>query len=91
MPSGGETFPRIRLNRFESSPDSSLLTFILKGLIQIILTCRKGTGLVEYAVMIAFVAIVLIVIVGSFGDKIDNTFSSIKVPCRNARLGKRAS
>jgi pilus assembly protein Flp/PilA len=38
---------------------------------------EKGQGLVEYAIIIVFVAIVLIVIVGLFGVKVGNTFSSI--------------
>jgi len=38
---------------------------------------RKGQGLVEYAIIIAFVAIVVIVVVGLFGTKLGNTFSTI--------------
>lgn len=38
---------------------------------------EKGQGLVEYAIIIAFVAIVVIVAIGFFGEKIGNTFSSI--------------
>ena len=40
-------------------------------------TFERGQGLVEYAVIIAFVAIVVIVIVGLFGENVGNTFSSI--------------
>jgi len=38
---------------------------------------EKGQGLVEYAIIIAFVAIVVIAIVGLFGEKVGTTFSSI--------------
>jgi len=38
---------------------------------------EKGQGLVEYAIIIAFVAIVVIVVVGFFGEKVGNTFSTI--------------
>lgn len=38
---------------------------------------EKGQGLVEYAIIIAFVAIVVIVIVRLVGPKVGNTFSSI--------------
>jgi len=38
---------------------------------------EKGQGLVEYAIIIVFVAIVVIVIVGLFGEKIGGTFSTV--------------
>jgi pilus assembly protein Flp/PilA len=38
---------------------------------------EKGQGLVEYAIIIAFVAIVVIAIVRLFGPNIGNTFSKI--------------
>ena len=38
---------------------------------------EKGQGLVEYAIIIAFVGIVVIVAVGFFGEKVGNTFSLI--------------
>ena len=38
---------------------------------------EKGQGLVEYAIIIVFVAIVVIVIVGLFGEKVGGTFSTI--------------
>ena len=38
---------------------------------------EKGQGLVEYAIIIAFVAIVVIAVVRLFGPKIGNTFSLI--------------
>ena len=38
---------------------------------------EKGQGLVEYAIIIAFVAIIVIAIVRLFGPHIGNTFSTI--------------
>lgn len=38
---------------------------------------ERGQGLVEYAIIIAFVAIVVIIAVGLFGTKVGNTFSTI--------------
>jgi pilus assembly protein Flp/PilA len=38
---------------------------------------EKGQGLVEYAIILVLVAILVIVIVGLFGDKTGDTFSSI--------------
>ena len=38
---------------------------------------EKGQGLVEYAIIIAFVAIVVIVAIGLFGEQVGNTFSLI--------------
>jgi pilus assembly protein Flp/PilA len=38
---------------------------------------EKGQGLVEYAIILAFVAIVVIVVMRLLGPTIGNTFSSI--------------
>lgn len=38
---------------------------------------EKGQGLVEYAIMIAFVALVVIAIMRLMGPKVGNVFSSI--------------
>ena len=38
---------------------------------------EKGQGLVEYAILIAFVAILVIAVVRLFGPKLGNTYSSI--------------
>ena len=38
---------------------------------------EKGQGLVEYAIILVFVAIVVIVVVRVIGPKVGNTFSSI--------------
>lgn len=37
----------------------------------------KGQGLVEYAIIIALVAIIVIVVVGALGPRVGNTFSSV--------------
>jgi pilus assembly protein Flp/PilA len=38
---------------------------------------EKGQGLVEYAIILALVAIVVIAVMRSLGPKIGNTFSTI--------------
>ncbi len=38
---------------------------------------EKGQGLVEYAIILAFVAIVVIAIMRFLGPKVGNTFSSM--------------
>jgi pilus assembly protein Flp/PilA len=38
---------------------------------------EKGQGLVEYAIILAFVFLVVIVILRMLGPKVGNTFSSI--------------
>ena len=38
---------------------------------------EKGQGLVEYAIIIAFVAILVIAVVRLFGPQLGNTYSSI--------------
>jgi pilus assembly protein Flp/PilA len=38
---------------------------------------ERGQGLVEYAIIIAFIAIVVVAVVGVLGKKVNNTFNSI--------------
>lgn len=38
---------------------------------------QKGQGLVEYAIILVFVAIVVIAVMRAIGPKVGNTFSSI--------------
>ena len=38
---------------------------------------ERGQGLVEYAIILALIAIVVIVIVRILGKKVNNTFSSV--------------
>ncbi|HSG43221.1 MAG TPA: Flp family type IVb pilin [Anaerolineales bacterium] len=53
-------------------------TFIQKGItIMLFAPKEKGQGLVEYAIILALVAIVVIAVMRLLGPKIGNTFSSI--------------
>jgi len=38
---------------------------------------EKGQGLVEYAIILALIAIVVIAIVGTLGKKVNNVFNSM--------------
>lgn len=38
---------------------------------------EKGQGLVEYAIILSFVAMVVVVVMRSLGPKLGNTYSSI--------------
>ena len=38
---------------------------------------EKGQGLVEYAIILALIAIVVIVVMGILGKKVNNTFNNI--------------
>ena len=38
---------------------------------------EKGQGLVEYAIIIALIAILVITLVGILGKKVNNTFNSM--------------
>jgi pilus assembly protein Flp/PilA len=38
---------------------------------------EKGQGLVEYAIILALIAIVVIAVMGTLGKKVNNTFNSI--------------
>jgi len=52
--------------------------FIQKGItIMLFAPKEKGQGLVEYAIILALVAIVVIAVMRLLGPKIGNTFSSI--------------
>ena len=53
-------------------------TFFQKGItIMLFAPKEKGQGLVEYAIILALVAIVVIAVMRLLGPKIGNTFSSI--------------
>lgn len=41
------------------------------------LTAARGQGLVEYAVILLFVAMVVIVLLATFGDAVGNLYSNI--------------
>jgi len=38
---------------------------------------EKGQGLVEYAIILALIAIVVVVVVGTLGKKVNNTFETV--------------
>jgi len=38
---------------------------------------EKGQGLVEYAIILALIAIVVIVVMTALGKKVNNTFSTV--------------
>ncbi len=38
---------------------------------------EKGQGLVEYAIILALIAIVVITVMTTLGEKVNNTFNSI--------------
>lgn len=38
---------------------------------------EKGQGLVEYAIILALIAIVVIAIMATLGEKVNNTFNAI--------------
>ena len=40
-------------------------------------SAERGQGLVEYAIILALVAIIVIAVVRLFGERVGNTFSSI--------------
>jgi pilus assembly protein Flp/PilA len=48
-----------------------------KGFIMLFSSQEKGQGLVEYAIIIAFVAILVIVIVRLLGTNVGSTYSTI--------------
>jgi pilus assembly protein Flp/PilA len=50
---------------------------IIEGSLYVIFHRRKGQGLVEYAIILAFVAIIVIAVMRLLGPIIGNTFSSI--------------
>jgi pilus assembly protein Flp/PilA len=53
-------------------------TFIQKGITAMLFAPKeKGQGLVEYAIILALVAIVVIAVMQLLGPKIGNTFSTI--------------
>jgi pilus assembly protein Flp/PilA len=53
-------------------------TFVQKGITTMLFAPKeKGQGLVEYAIILALVAIVVIAIMRLLGPKIGNTFSTI--------------
>jgi len=60
----------------EGGPQTGKI-LIRKELIMLFAPKEKGQGLVEYAIILALVAIVVIAVMRLLGPKIGNTFSSI--------------
>jgi pilus assembly protein Flp/PilA len=61
----------------EGGPQQSIC-FLLKGrFLMLFAPKEKGQGLVEYAIILALVAIVVIAVMRLLGPKIGNTFSTI--------------
>ena len=56
---------------------SEFIFFIERKAIMLFAPKEKGQGLVEYAIILALVAIVVIAIMRLLGPKIGNTFSTI--------------
>jgi pilus assembly protein Flp/PilA len=52
-------------------------SFFLKGIFMLFAPAEQGQGLVEYAIILAFVAIVVIAVMRVLGPEVGNTFSSI--------------
>jgi pilus assembly protein Flp/PilA len=52
---------------------------IQKGITTMLFALKeKGQGLVEYAIILALIAIVVIAVMGILGKKVNNTFNSIQ-------------
>ena len=63
-----------------SSEGVPQIIFILKGksiMFMLFAPQEKGQGLVEYAIIIALIAIVVIAVVTTLGKKVNNTFNNI--------------
>lgn len=57
---------------------SNLIILYQKGLTNMLFALKeKGQGLVEYAIILALIAIVVIAVMGILGKKVNNTFNSI--------------
>ena len=53
-------------------------TFIQKGITTMLFSLKeKGQGLVEYAIILALIAIVVIAVMATLGTKVKGTFNSI--------------
>lgn len=65
----------IKFNQPEAVSDKN---FVQKGITTMLFAPKeKGQGLVEYAIILALVAIVVIAVMRLLGPKIGNTFSTI--------------
>jgi pilus assembly protein Flp/PilA len=73
----GVTFPAPdgHVHRTEGGPQER--HFMERKVIMLFAPKEKGQGLVEYAIILALVAIVVIAVMRLLGPKIGNTFSTI--------------
>jgi len=51
--------------------------YLERNYIMLFVPKEKGQGLVEYAIILALIAIVVVVVVGTLGKKVNNTFSTV--------------
>jgi len=67
---------QVKYGLSEDGPQAQI--FVQKGITAMLFAPKeKGQGLVEYAIILALVAIVVIAIMRLLGPKIGNTFSTI--------------
>jgi pilus assembly protein Flp/PilA len=50
---------------------------------KVLQVCKKGQGLAEYALILSLVAIVVIIILGLLGERVNSIFSEIVVGLQN--------
>ena len=67
----------IHVSRPEAYPQKILRSVIERKAIMLFAPKEKGQGLVEYAIILALIAIVVIAVMRLLGPKIGNTFSTI--------------
>ena len=71
----GDRFLQLNRNSEEALREDG--PFIWKDYFMLFISKEKGQGLVEYAIILAFVALVVISVVRLLGPRIGNTFSTI--------------
>ena len=62
---------------FEILDDSHIQRFHMKPLVQKITNNQKGSGMVEYAMVVALVALIAMMGVGPFGWRVKNKFDDV--------------
>jgi pilus assembly protein Flp/PilA len=65
------------ISRFLFSLEEALSPLFLKGIFMFFAPRESGQGLVEYALILAFVAVVVIAVMRLMGPKLGNTYSTI--------------
>ena len=62
----------------KSGDGPQIKTFIQKGICAMLFVSKeKGQGLVEYAIILALIAVVVLAVMSTLGTKVRNTFNSI--------------